>query len=72
MTEKEEARSTQDRERGWGAHEGRNKVTKSTKPAGEKNCQTQNPQNNRYERKEQDDRKRAAWNLVRKRNKNFK
>lgn len=32
---------------GGEAHEGRNKVTKRTKPAAEKNCQTQNPQNNR-------------------------
>lgn len=49
MTEKEnEAHNTQDQGRGGGrAHEGRNKVTKRTKPAAEKNCQTQNPQNNR-------------------------
>lgn len=57
---------------GGGAHEGRNKVTERTKPAAERNCQTQNPQNNRQEKKKQDDRKRAAWNLVRKRKKNFK
>jgi hypothetical protein len=38
---------------GGQAQEGRNKVTKRTKPAVEKNCQTQTPQNNREEKRQE-------------------